>query len=387
MTTFSPESRAVLKTSMGDITVAFLVDKAPRTCEHFVKLARQGFYDGLSFHRVIKDFMIQGGCPRGDGSGGPGFTLRAEFNDTPHVRGVVSMARGTDPHSAGSQFFIVQAEARYLDSRYTAFAKVVDGMEVVDKIAGAAVTENRFRELSTPRDPIFINRIVLEGVEFDANDLPAAPQGGAQGGPPGGQGGSGGYGGQGGQSGQGGHGGHGSPGNAGGQGGSSGSSGQASGSGSGAATAQPGGGPSAQQQSGPTRPQSVQRQDAPDDDAGDEDSDAGDDDDDGGDDEAETDGESDGDESEAGSDEAEGEPKSERPAKPGARASDAADGTTPGRARRGGGQGKAGGGSSGGSGGSGGGAAGSAEGTGSAAARRRRGRRGRRSGGGGAKGA
>jgi peptidyl-prolyl cis-trans isomerase B (cyclophilin B) len=173
MTTFSPESRAVLKTSMGDITIAFLVDKAPRTCEHFVRLARQGFYDGLTFHRVIKDFIVQGGCPRGDGSGGPGFTLRAEFNDTPHVRGVVSMARGTDPHSAGSQFFIVHGDAPYLDSRYTAFARVVEGLDVVDKLANVPVTENRFRELSTPRDPVFINRIVLEGVEFDANDLAA----------------------------------------------------------------------------------------------------------------------------------------------------------------------------------------------------------------------
>ena len=191
MTTFSPESRAVLKTSMGDITVAFLVDKAPRTCEHFARLARQGFYDGLTFHRVIKDFIVQGGCPRGDGSGGPGFTLRAEFNDTPHVRGVVSMARGTDPHSAGSQFFIVQSESRYLDSRYTAFAKVVEGLDVVDKIASVPVGENRFRELSTPREPVFINRIVLEGVEFDANDLAAGmPAAGAGGGPGGGSGGA-----------------------------------------------------------------------------------------------------------------------------------------------------------------------------------------------------
>lgn len=193
MTTFSPESRAVLKTSMGDVTIAFLVDKAPRTCEHFVRLARQGFYDGLTFHRVIKDFIVQGGCPRGDGSGGPGFTLRAEFNDTPHLRGVVSMARGTDPHSAGSQFFIVQAEARYLDSRYTAFAKVVEGLDVVDKIASVPVGENRFREASTPRDPVFINRIVLEGVEFDANDLAAGMTaatagGGAGGGAPEGEG-------------------------------------------------------------------------------------------------------------------------------------------------------------------------------------------------------
>jgi peptidyl-prolyl cis-trans isomerase B (cyclophilin B) len=173
MTTFSPESRAILKTSMGDIAIEFLTDKAPRTCEHFVKLARKGFYEGLTFHRILKDFMVQGGCPKGDGTGGPGFTVRAEFNDTPHVQGVVSMARGADPHSAGSQFFLVHGESRYLDSRYTAFARVSDGMDVLDKIANMPVGENRYKELSLPREPIFINRIVLEGIEFDADDAPA----------------------------------------------------------------------------------------------------------------------------------------------------------------------------------------------------------------------
>ena len=175
MTTFSPESRAVLKTSMGDITIEFLTDKAPRTCEHFVRLARKGFYEGLTFHRIIKDFMVQGGCPKGDGTGSPGFTIRAEFNDTPHVKGIVSMARGNDPHSAGSQFFIVHGEARYLDSRYTAFAKVVEGLKVLDKIASVPVEENRYREVSKPREPVFINSVVLEGIEFDANDN-AEPQ-------------------------------------------------------------------------------------------------------------------------------------------------------------------------------------------------------------------
>jgi peptidyl-prolyl cis-trans isomerase B (cyclophilin B) len=178
MTTFSKEARAILKTSMGDIALEFLDDKAPRTCEHFVKLARQGFYDGLTFHRVLKGFVIQGGCPKGDGTGGPGFTIRAEFNDTPHVRGTVSMAHGSDPHSAGSQFFICVADARYLDSRFTAFARVIEGEAVLDKIANVPVTENRWKELSTPREPVFINRIELEGIEFDAEDPPqsAAPQ-------------------------------------------------------------------------------------------------------------------------------------------------------------------------------------------------------------------
>jgi peptidyl-prolyl cis-trans isomerase B (cyclophilin B) len=177
MTTFSPESRAVLKTSMGDLALEFLDDKAPRTCEHFVKLARKGFYDGLTFHRVIKGFMVQGGCPKGDGTGSPGFTVRAEFNDTPHVNGVVSMARGVDPHSAGCQFFIVHGEARYLDSRYTAFARVVDGLDVLEKIVNVPVVENRYKEVSAPREPVFINRIVLEGIEFDAGD--ASDEGGS----------------------------------------------------------------------------------------------------------------------------------------------------------------------------------------------------------------
>lgn len=175
MTTFSKEARAILKTSMGDIALEFLDDKAPRTCEHFVKLARQGFYDGLTFHRVLKGFVIQGGCPKGDGTGNPGFTIRAEFNDTPHVRGTVSMARGNDPQSAGSQFFICAADARYLDSRYTAFARVAEGLPVVDKISNVPVTENRWKEASTPREPVFINRIVLEGIEFDAEE--PAPRG------------------------------------------------------------------------------------------------------------------------------------------------------------------------------------------------------------------
>lgn len=177
MTTFSSESRAILKTSMGDMTLEFLTDKAPRTAEHFAKLAHRGFYDGLTFHRIIKDFMVQGGCPKGDGTGGPGTTIRAEFNDTPHSKGVVSMARGTDPHSAGSQFFLLHGDARYLDSKYTAFARVVDGLDVLDKIASVPVKENRFKETSTPVDPIFINSIVLEGIEFDAEEVePAAEE-------------------------------------------------------------------------------------------------------------------------------------------------------------------------------------------------------------------
>lgn len=172
MVKIDDKSRAVLRTSLGNMTLSFIADKAPRTAENFAKLAKKGFYDGLTFHRVLKDFMVQGGCPKGTGSGGPGYTIRPEFNDTPHVKGVVSMARSNDPHSAGSQFFIVHGESRYLDSKYTAFAKLVDGEDVLDKIADVSTNmEMRFNEKSVPRDPIYINGIDLEGVEFDDDDL------------------------------------------------------------------------------------------------------------------------------------------------------------------------------------------------------------------------
>lgn len=117
-------------------------DKAPKTVENFVKLAKEGFYDGLTFHRVIKGFMIQGGDPKGNGTGGPGYSIEGEFsgngfkqNDLKHTRGVLSMARAQDPNSAGSQFFIMHADAPYLDGQYAAFGKVTKGMDAVDKIA------------------------------------------------------------------------------------------------------------------------------------------------------------------------------------------------------------------------------------------------------------
>jgi len=126
----------------GEIHIELLPEKAPKTVENFLKLAREGFYDGTTFHRVIPGFMIQGGDPlsrdddpRNDGTGGPGYTIPAEFNDTPHERGVVSMARSSDPDSAGSQFFIVHQAASHLDGKYTAFGRVTSGMDVVDAIA------------------------------------------------------------------------------------------------------------------------------------------------------------------------------------------------------------------------------------------------------------
>jgi len=112
-----------LDTSMGKITLDMLSDVAPGHCTNLLSLAKIGYYDGLIFHRIIKGFMIQGGCPEGSGSGGPGYTIKAEFNDTKHEPGVVSMARTSDPNSAGSQFFICLEKVTHLDRQYSAFGK------------------------------------------------------------------------------------------------------------------------------------------------------------------------------------------------------------------------------------------------------------------------
>lgn len=125
----------------GEIKCELYPDIAPISTENFLKLAGQGFYNGLTFHRVIPGFMIQGGCPKGDGTGGPGYTIKGEFsgngvkNDLRHTRGVLSMARAADPNSAGSQFFIMHEDAPHLDGSYAAFGKVISGMDVVDRIA------------------------------------------------------------------------------------------------------------------------------------------------------------------------------------------------------------------------------------------------------------
>lgn len=125
-------------------------DVAPKTVENFVSLAEKGFYDGLIFHRVIPGFMIQGGCPDGTGMGGPGYTIDGEFsangfkNDLKHTRGVLSMARAMDPNSAGSQFFIMVADAPHLDGQYAAFGKITKGMETADEIVNAP--RNRFND-------------------------------------------------------------------------------------------------------------------------------------------------------------------------------------------------------------------------------------------------
>jgi len=138
--------RVVIETTMGEMEIEFLHGKAPGHVKNFLDLARKGFYDGTTFHRVIPGFMIQGGCPntkdpKGSrsthGTGGPGHTIKAEFNDTPHRRGVVSMARASHPDSAGSQFFVCVADSGFLDRQYSAFGRVVRGMEVADRVVAS----------------------------------------------------------------------------------------------------------------------------------------------------------------------------------------------------------------------------------------------------------
>ena len=137
-------------------------DVAPISVDNFEKLANAGFYDGLTFHRVIPGFMIQGGCPTGDGTGGPGHTIKGEFatngvkNDLKHERGVLSMARSMMPDSAGSQFFIMVEDAPHLDGNYAAFGKIVDGLEVADEIVGAARDA-----MDKPLEPIVIKTITV----------------------------------------------------------------------------------------------------------------------------------------------------------------------------------------------------------------------------------
>ena len=135
------EKIAVIKTDKGDIKVRLFPEEAPKAVENFVTHAENGYYDGLIFHRVIAGFMIQGGDPEGTGMGGPGYSIKGEFasngfkNDLKHTRGVLSMARSMRPDSAGSQFFIMHQDAPHLDGQYAAFGKVVEGMDVVDRIA------------------------------------------------------------------------------------------------------------------------------------------------------------------------------------------------------------------------------------------------------------
>lgn len=160
---------AVIKTSAGEMVVEFWPEVAPNTVENFKKLAKQGFYDGTAFHRIIKGFMIQGGDPKTKdlskvdeyGTGDPGYKIKAEFNDRKHTRGVLSMARGRNPDSAGSQFFIMLDAAPHLDGKYTAFGKLIQGDEVLAKIADTPVGPDRRGEISKPK-----NRVEVESVKI-----------------------------------------------------------------------------------------------------------------------------------------------------------------------------------------------------------------------------
>src|SRR5712672_2184007 len=160
---------AVIKTSEGDMVVQFWTDAAPNTVENFKKLARQGFYDGTIFHRIVKGFMIQGGDPNSKdpakenryGEGGPGYKIKAEFNDHSHERGVISMARGPAPDSAGSQFFICLGPVPRLDGQYTTFGKLIKGADVLEKIGEIPVTSNSAGETSKPT-----KRVVIESVKI-----------------------------------------------------------------------------------------------------------------------------------------------------------------------------------------------------------------------------
>jgi cyclophilin family peptidyl-prolyl cis-trans isomerase len=144
--------QVTLETSEGTFTVELWDDVAPKHAENFLKLVDDGFYDGLTFHRIIPGFMIQGGCPRGDGTGGPGWNVKAEFNDRPHEPGVLSMARSADPNSAGSQFFVclTRENCRHLDGQYTGFGRVTEGLEVVRKIAATPLSDARAGTPATP---------------------------------------------------------------------------------------------------------------------------------------------------------------------------------------------------------------------------------------------
>jgi len=147
-----PYPRAIISTDLGDMTVELWDDVAPNHVANFLKLGSSGFYDNLIFHRIIPGFVIQGGCPEGSGGGGPGWKVKAEFNDRPHVPGTLSMARSNDPNSAGSQFFIclTREHCQHLDKKYTGFGQVISGMDVVEKL-GAVKCGPGDRPLNPPK--------------------------------------------------------------------------------------------------------------------------------------------------------------------------------------------------------------------------------------------
>ncbi|MCZ6648151.1 MAG: peptidylprolyl isomerase [Nitrososphaerales archaeon] len=156
---------AILETDFGNIVITFIPQVAPCHVANFITLANEGFYDGTAFHRVIPGFMVQGGDPNtkdedrsNDGIGGPGYVINAEFSAISHRRGIVSMARGDAPNSAGSQFFIVVSDALFLDGQYSVFAEVVEGMDIVDRMVGVEKDSN-----DNPLERIGLIRITIIG--------------------------------------------------------------------------------------------------------------------------------------------------------------------------------------------------------------------------------
>src|SRR6266852_2500811 len=160
---------AVIKTNQGEMVIAFWPEVAPKTVENFKKLAGEGYYDGTAFHRIVKGFMIQGGDPLTKdltaegrwGTGGPGYQIKAEFNEKPHVRGVISMARSPNPDSAGSQFFICLAPAQFLDRQYTAFGSLLKGDDVLGKIGDTPTTSGGGGEKSKPTTRVAVESIKI----------------------------------------------------------------------------------------------------------------------------------------------------------------------------------------------------------------------------------
>ncbi|MGO8682395.1 MAG: peptidylprolyl isomerase [Limisphaerales bacterium] len=165
--------RAHINTTEGEMVIEFWPDVAPKTVDNFKMLAKKGFYDGTCFHRIIKGFMIQGGDPLTKdagkenmwGTGGPGFQIKAEFNERSHQRGVISMARSSNPDSAGSQFFICDGDASFLDRQYTAFGQLVEGEEVLAKIAGTPVGSGGSGERSKPQKRVGVISVKIVATE------------------------------------------------------------------------------------------------------------------------------------------------------------------------------------------------------------------------------
>ena len=175
---------AVMETDKGTMVFGFHADKAPNHVRNFLDLAQKGFYDGLAFHRIVRNFMVQGGCPHTregvpgiPGTGGPGYTIDAEFNDLPHMCGTVSMARAQDSNTAGSQFFIVHAEhAEHLDGSYTAFGRVKKGLDVLDELAAVEVEFGSGGEHSRPVEKVGITRIIVQEAAAETEEQSVAEE-------------------------------------------------------------------------------------------------------------------------------------------------------------------------------------------------------------------